>query len=1355
MGKARILFLILALASGRVAAEVISVPSPSCVPVAQSDADGQRLRAMGYGSISSPGDPALPFKEIHIILPPNAVPASVSVRLAGSTRRLVPVQQEVAPAPPMAASIDGKEVRDWGRGKQIRGNRNVLVYEKAALYPNSNVELASVGNLRKWRIATVRYYPFRYNPVTRMLEESSSGNIVVSYRSSPAHSLTAQSARLMRDSVFSKRVEALTANYAQAQSWYSVQTPAPVSAFADSEATTDYVIITTSAIVTGSAKLQAFVDHKTARGFKVAVLTELQWGVGAGDSAAMNIRAYLQANYIAKGIKYVLLIGNPAPVTGDVPMKMLWPRYTSDTYREAPSDYFYADLTGNWDLNGNGYYGEEVGDFGPGGIDRFPEVIVGRIPCYGDFSALDSILQKTINYESGMSPGGWVRNVLLSMKPSDSSTPGYQLGEAIKDDVLTPAAMTATRLYDSDYGLSPAPEHVPCTYDNVLAAWQQHAGFHFWWTHGNETLAAEVFNTENCQYLDDSYPAFTFQCSCLNAAPENSGNLAYSLLKRGAIATDAATRVSWYSPGETDFTVSDTNAGMTYTYAKKLIGEHMPCGDAHFAMMVDVPNQRDYWMNHCVFNLYGDPSVEYPMAPIISHKPLGNTDDATQAYAVRADVTATSPLASGYPILRWNTTGGPEPEFNASQMTLTIGASYTASIPAQPYGTTVYYYIEAADSTGLSSTYPTDAPQSLLSFRVMQDLLPPTIIHTPLVDTADKFGPYVVGATVTDDIGVGNVSLYYCFNGGAYNHADMTLQSGDLYQASIPGPAQSGDTIGYYITATDASINANVSRLPVGTGSYSFGIGSKIYVAVFNTAAVPTYFTGGNSNAWSSISSVINADPTHRFQVSVVTNLTPSPGSIGIDGHDVLVLPDNAVPTTSLQAVSNWFQPGKVIVALDSAACYAAYTGWMWPAAAGTNGYAEPLVPGYWDYSSGTGDQEIWTQDPITSGYTVGTVIGSVVGDAAYYVDKLPSDAHVLAGRANNHNRAYAIYRDVPGRGRLVLLGPYITPMTNQWSMIREALIAPPQLSVVSPNGGETYQAGDLIRVTYMTSGSWQDSDRIKLEYCPGLDTVWRPIIGAESLDYDLGSFQWNTAGLPGSHLYRVRATRVGDTFSDQSDAAFTIIPTVGIVAAKSVDNGELIRLAGKVVTSGITGLAYVEEPDRGAGIRIESAQSLTPCALVNIVGTMGTIHGERVLNAESVDPKGTGAQIKPFAMKAAALGGSSFGLQDAVMECRLIKESDIWVPHVLPAVGLNNIGLLVRLCGKVTAIGDGFFYLDDGSGCSDGSASPGVRVICPETLSLTVDQYILIDAVSSTYFDGTTTWRAVVMPDRQGLRLQ
>ena len=114
-------------------------------------------------------------------------------------------------------------------------------------------------------------------------------------------------------------------------------------------------------------------------------------------------------------------------------------------------------------MDGDGNYGERYGDFGDGGVDRYWEVLVGRIPYYGSISDLDNILQKTINYENrvcGDSPE-WQKKVLLPMVRLDDTTLCYYLGEKIKDNILVPQSHPYHRVYEQDYGLVPPPETIP------------------------------------------------------------------------------------------------------------------------------------------------------------------------------------------------------------------------------------------------------------------------------------------------------------------------------------------------------------------------------------------------------------------------------------------------------------------------------------------------------------------------------------------------------------------------------------------------------------------------------------------------------------------------------------------------------------------------------------------------------------------------------------------------------------------------------------------------------------------------------------------------------------------------------
>ncbi len=386
------------------------------------------------------------------------------------------------------------------------------------------------------------------------------------------------------------------ANRDQALTWYSTSSASANTANAVSTAP-GYAILTTSAIVSTSQKLADFEVLQSLKGFNVTLATENDWGGGTGDAAAANIRNWLINNYISLNLEYVLMIGNPDPVYGDVPMKMLWPRYDQPTNKEAPSDYYYSVLTGNWDLNGDGFAGEYPEDFGPGGIETIPDVYVGRIPYYGVIGDLDHILQKTIDYQSAV-PADWNKTFLLPMKALDSCTPSYNLGENIRTDIGLPADLHTVRFYDGANGLNPPPEYCSCDCTSVQDAWSQGAGLVFWMTHGSPTLAESVFSSDECASLDDSKPSIVYAASCLNGQPEISNNLGYSLLDTGAITTLSASRVSWYYVGETDFTCTDSIGGIGYQYAKFLLSSRESCGRAATDACLAVP--MNIWANQLV-----------------------------------------------------------------------------------------------------------------------------------------------------------------------------------------------------------------------------------------------------------------------------------------------------------------------------------------------------------------------------------------------------------------------------------------------------------------------------------------------------------------------------------------------------------------------------------------------------------------------------------------------------------------------------------------------------------------------------------------------------------------------------------
>ncbi len=259
------------------------------------------------------------------------------------------------------------------------------------------------------------------------------------------------------------------------------------------DATWNYVIITTNHIATNSLRLDDYIAHKTDQGWSILVKTvesiEAQYTKAlrpelfeTTDERADRIKAFLKDKYIEYGIEYVTLIGNPDPddpfdpwdSVGDVPMKFCFPDEHSNKYY-GPTDRFYSDLTGRWDLDGDGRFGEYADDRGVGGVTlASPDVIVGRIPWYTpNLEGLDSIFEKIMAYEDPNADESWKWSCFMPNPIDYSDYYGREgnlspvtMAEFIKDTMLVPQGFSYYRIYEHKYGyppmnVTPPPEMVP------------------------------------------------------------------------------------------------------------------------------------------------------------------------------------------------------------------------------------------------------------------------------------------------------------------------------------------------------------------------------------------------------------------------------------------------------------------------------------------------------------------------------------------------------------------------------------------------------------------------------------------------------------------------------------------------------------------------------------------------------------------------------------------------------------------------------------------------------------------------------------------------------------------------------
>lgn len=204
----------------------------------------------------------------------------------------------------------------------------------------------------------------------------------------------------------------------------------------------------------------------------------------------------------------------------------------------------------------------------------------------------------------------------------------------------------------------------------------------------------------------------------------------------------------------------------------------------------------------------------------------------------------------------------------------------------------------------------------------------------------------------------------------------------------------------------------------------------------------------------------------------------------------------------------------------------------------------------------------------------------------------------------------------------------------------------------------------------------------------PAAPTSGSPVVDSPGAPSSTGSFTHSglTNGVP--VYYSAFAHDADGHFSAVSHAIATPhSPTIG--EAKLLPDGALIDLAGKVVSAVFAsdGAIYVQEPDRSAGIRVTGSTGVAVGDRVNVTGTLGT----RILSSYPSERQITGSQVTvvshnagpvEMAVNSATLGGEAFGL---------------YTPGVSDGLGLNNMGLLVSLTGRVTSRISSTLMVDDG----------------------------------------------------------
>lgn len=185
-----------------------------------------------------------------------------------------------------------------------------------------------------------------------------------------------------------------------------------------------------------------------------------------------------------------------------------------------------------------------------------------------------------------------------------------------------------------------------------------------------------------------------------------------------------------------------------------------------------------------------------------------------------------------------------------------------------------------------------------------------------------------------------------------------------------------------------------------------------------------------------------------------------------------------------------------------------------------------------------------------------------------------------------------------------------------------------------------------------------------------------------------------------------------------------------------SMGSGTFIKIGRAIITSGSGDLSdriYVEQDDRACGTMLSFTKTPSGYAegdVVEVLGTVMTINGERAIQGATLSKIGHIDPIKPLGITNRWIGGGRLGLKSGVRNGQ----------------SLNNIGLLVKVWGRVIANGWDYFYVDDGSTNSDGSGIRGLKVVCGSMSQPPVGTMVSVTGISSIETPPRTTIRIPII---------
>lgn len=529
-------------------AHVVTLALFFAEPSVESAADGYaRVGVSDLPRLGVPGEPALPYRVVRLLLPPAGAVQQIIV--AAVDERWLPgrlVPEPARPQIPISAGIAPPDVTPAAR-----------IYAQGRVWPAERYRILSEQYLDGYRVLLMQVFPVRYDAARQACSFAARLYVRVQIEGASAGQSPAAAPAGVR-----QRVAASVDNPQDVARFgpRAIRRARSVTSLVDPDQPCDYIIVTSRGL---REAFEPLIAHRRAQGLRVEVfliedILRAYDGTrpsGGSDDAA-RLRNFLSDAYTAWAnsaypLRYVLLGGD----TEIIPVRNVFVRagiYETEDAQPLVSDSYYAGLDGTWDDDRDGLYGE--GDEAQGGTgaageeaDLLAELYVGRAPVNErqtepvDEEARNWVA-KVLAYE-GTPQAAYLNDALWLGERLDDTT----YGDDSKELILSVAqGLQVKRLYDSiaRWGAS---DLRPLMNANVHIV--NHLG------HANAAFVLRMM-AGDVESLTNAYPFLVFSQGCLAAAISVPSSEAiaerFVTARAGAFAFIGNTNYGWYLPNSTN-----------------------------------------------------------------------------------------------------------------------------------------------------------------------------------------------------------------------------------------------------------------------------------------------------------------------------------------------------------------------------------------------------------------------------------------------------------------------------------------------------------------------------------------------------------------------------------------------------------------------------------------------------------------------------------------------------------------------------------------------------------------------------------------------------------------------------------